>query len=74
MHNFIKVDGEKSLVRDSITGAILDVDKDSYNQYKLMKHNRKNQIMKIDNIENRINNLESDISEIKNLLQELIRK
>lgn len=61
----IKVENDKSLVRDSSTGAILNTDREALVAYRRRKNLIKSQ-------EDRINKLETDLSDIKNLLNTII--
>ena len=61
----IPVEGHSNLFRDERTGAIVNNDDISYNQYIDSLENRKSQRKDIEN-------MKSDILEIKNLLKELI--
>lgn len=61
----IPVEGHKNLYRDSNSGAIINNDSFSYNQYVKMKEEKKKQKEEIENIKN-------DINEIKSLLKELL--
>lgn len=61
----IPVKGFPNLYRDERTGAILNCDNQSYNQYINSKNNREVQKVEIDQIR-------KDIDEIKSLLKEII--
>lgn len=61
----IPVKGFPNLYRDENTGAILNYDSQSYNQYVNAKNNREIQ-------KNEIEQLRKDIDEIKLLLKEII--
>lgn len=61
----IPVKGFPNLYRDEKTGAILNCDNQSYNQYINSKNNREVQKVEIDQIR-------KDIDEIKSLLKEII--
>lgn len=61
----IPVKGFPNLYRDERTGAILNCDNQSYNQYINSKNNREVQKVEIDQIK-------KDIDEIKSLLKEII--
>jgi hypothetical protein len=63
----IKVDGHPNLYRDEQTGAIINCDTIGYNNYVTSLNKRDSQKREIDNIKN-------EISEIKSLLKELIKK
>ena len=62
----IRVEGHKHLFREE-SGAIVNTDISQYNQYMKMKLDRKRQREEIDQIK-------SDISEIKSLLLTLVNK
>jgi hypothetical protein len=63
----IKVEGYPNLYRDERTGAIINCDTISYNNYVNSLNKRDSQKREIDNIKN-------EISEIKSLLKQLIEK
>lgn len=61
----IPVKGHPNLYRDENSGAIINVDDISYNQYINSLENRKNQKREIED-------MKKDIHEIKTLLKELL--
>tara|TARA_A100001201_G_C4091993_1_gene202443 strand:- start:272 stop:478 length:207 start_codon:yes stop_codon:yes gene_type:complete len=61
----VKVEGYPDLYRDVDTGAIINKDTSGYQQYLLNSSNRKNSKKEIEQ-------LKSDVNEIKSLLKELI--
>lgn len=61
----IPVEGHKNLYRDEISGAIINCDNFGYSQYIKIKNEKKKQREEIERIKD-------DISEIKNLLREII--
>lgn len=63
----IPIEGHPNLYRDPSSGAIINTDSYSYDQYIKVKTEKKNQKEEIENIKN-------EISEIKQLLMELISK
>lgn len=67
----IKVDGHPGLVRDKKSKAILNTDMTNYKKYMKLKESYNNEDKKIENLENGLSELKSDIDEIKNLLKEL---
>jgi putative methionine-R-sulfoxide reductase with GAF domain len=76
MHNevFVKVIDNPNLRRDAQTNAIVDVDSDAYANYQRHKQARLDERARISQLENRINNFESDISDIKSLLTRLLER
>ena len=71
---FSKVTGKDTLVRDERNGAILNIDNNGLNAYRAARDNRIKQLEKEERMENEIDNIKSDVSEIKNLLNELIKR
>jgi len=61
----IPVKGHPNLYRDEESGAIVNCDNTSYNQYVNSLNNRKSQKMELDQIK-------KDIEEIKNLLKQIL--
>ena len=61
----IPVKGHPNLYRDENSGAIINCDTNSYNQYLNIKTSRQNQKDELDRIK-------GDIEEIKSLLKEII--
>ena len=75
MHNnLIKVVDHPNLARDRASNAIVDTDKAAYERYLLQKQSRQQQESRISQLEETINKVESDISDIKNLLTRLLEK
>lgn len=74
MHNVLKVEGSTSLVRDTNSGAILNIDKDEYNLYLARKRTLREQAAKIEQQNSEINSLRNEMSELKTLLKQLIEK
>ena len=63
----IPVEGHPNLYRDEISGAILNCDNNSYNQYVNSLNNRESQKREL--IE-----MKKDIDEIKSLLREILNE
>ena len=71
---YAKVTGKENLVRDERNGAILNVDNNALKSYKMARNNRIKQLEKEERMENEIDNIKSDVSEIKDLLKDLIKR
>lgn len=67
MKDLISVEGHPNLYRDEKTGAIVNCDNVSYNQYINGVANRMN-------TKKEIETLKSDVNEIKSLLKELLNE
>ena len=70
--DYYKIDGNKDLARDPKTNAVINVNGLDHDQYVAIRatKNKKNQV--VDTIEEDINDLRSEINEIKSLLKELV--
>ena len=62
---YLKVGGNNSLVRDTSTGAILNINKDEISAARRRKLERKQK-------EKEFEDLKNDVTEIKSMLQKLI--
>jgi hypothetical protein len=76
MHNnrLIPVQDYVSLRRDASTNAIVDVDQRAYDSYKQVKESKIQERARVIQLEQRINNMESSLSDIKSLLGQLLEK
>lgn len=72
--NFIKIENDNQFVRDINTGAIVNVDSSGYNSYMARCRYLQTKDDKIINQEMEINNLKSEIEEIKFLLNNYFKK
>jgi len=62
-----KVEGHSDLVRDMESGAVINNDTTAYQNYLAMKDQKIKE-------QERMENLENEVSELKSLLKELINK
>jgi hypothetical protein len=62
----IPVEGFPNLYRDEQTGAIVNCDNNSYNQYLSSLRRRRNQLSEIDS-------LKQEVKELKTLVMQLIK-
>jgi len=67
----VKVKDEINLFRDVSTNAIINTDMQAYNNYINSKKIKEQESKRIENIENELTDVKSDLSEIKNLLRKL---
>ena len=68
---FSKVEGYSNLVRDNSTNAILNTNMSEYQNYRNLKQSRESEGQKLQKLEDDMNRLKDDISEIRNLLRNL---
>ena len=64
--NHLKVKDQDHLYRDVDSGAIINTDNSAFEKYKRSK-------LKFQNMEHELNYLKGEISEIKNLLKQLVQ-
>ena len=72
--NYIKVKGHDNLIRDSKTNSIINTNMVEYNEYILRRNSKLKENEKIQNLESDVTNIKNDISEIKSLLKELLKQ
>ena len=65
------VTGNKDLVRDLSTKAILNTNIEEYNRYVIARENKQRENLRIQSIEDDLNTLKDDLNEIKDLLRNL---
>jgi hypothetical protein len=70
----LKVEGYDSLVRDTRSNGIVNVNKSEYQRYIARIRAREKQGDEIRSAVKEINNLKQELFEIKNLLKEVIKK
>jgi hypothetical protein len=73
-NQFLKVEGQTHLVRDTNTNAIINTNTNGYKEYVSIRNAKSREIGRIDNIENELNGVKSDLNEIKFLLRKLINE
>ena len=71
---FLKVEGHSYLVRDTKTNAIINNDKKGHEQYLAPKRAKSKEIDKVQTLEQDIQGLKSDLSDIKSMLGQLLDK
>ena len=70
----LKVEGYENLVRDVSSNAIVNTNRSEYQLYMARVRAREQQGDEIRSAVKEINNLKSELREIKSLLQEVIKK
>lgn len=69
--NYIQVKDKDHLIRDVNSNAIVNVDLDAYHAYVENYKKVYNETQRIQNLENVVSELKTDLDEIKNLLRGL---
>jgi len=68
----IKVKGYDYLLRDPKTNAIINTNKSEYNEYVTRRNSKEKEQQKIQNLESDVANIKNDLNEIKSLLRSLV--
>jgi len=74
LDNLIAIQDHGTLRRDLRTSAVVDVNEDGYRNYKKIRQARLQDRDRVLDMEQRINNMESDLSDIKFMLGKLLEK
>ena len=72
MQGFLKVKGKDGLVRDLSSGAIINTNASDYENYVKKRNANKHMKEELEEQAKQINNIKSDLDEIKQLLFKLI--
>jgi len=72
MNDFLKVEGHASLIRDTATGAILNNNRTEFEEYLDRKKRSEARDSEISQHTEDINNIKNELSDIKQLLQQLV--
>lgn len=73
MEHYLKVSGHENLVRDMSSKAVINTSMTEYEEYMARRRAKEQEQQLIAKQAEEINNLKSDISEIKQMLQMLIK-
>lgn len=71
---FVQIESNKNLYRDLESGAILNTDLEQLKTYYAERDQKIKELQEKQGLENKVNKLEDDITEIKNLLQQLVTR
>jgi hypothetical protein len=72
--NLLPVDGQPGLYRDTKSNAIVNNNNNEYENYIKQRNARKNKYAKIEEIEDELHQIKSDLFEIKSILKSFIDK
>ena len=70
----LKVEGHPELERDEHSKGITNIDNDAYTKYMNGALARKNRNQALEEHSKEINNLKQDVSEVKDMLRQLLSK
>lgn len=72
--SYVKVEGHSDLVRDSKTGAVVNINRTEAELARRRKNNWKVQQEEQEQLKSDVDQLKNDISDIKDLLTKLVEK
>jgi hypothetical protein len=72
--NYVKVEGHSHLLRDSKTNSIVNTNMIEYQEYLNRRNIKTNENEKIKNLEDDVSHIKNDLDEIKLLLRNLIER
>ena len=70
--DYLRVEGHSNLLRDPKTNSIMNDNAKAYEEYVSRRKAKDKENQKIQNLEEDLTSMKSDIDEIKNLLRELL--
>ena len=72
--NLVKIEGYEQYKKDTTTGGVVNTDRRSFENYQRAKIHAAQRNTAVVTLENEINSLKSDISDIKDILIQLLEK
>ncbi len=70
--DYLRVEGHNSLIRDPNTNSIINTNMSEYQQYISRRSVKTEEDQKLENLESDVTNIKNDLNEIKSLLRSLI--
>jgi hypothetical protein len=70
---FVHIEEDKHLIRDTSNRAILNTDRVGLENYLAQRQLAKQRLAEQEELKNKVNKLEEDITDIKNMLHELVK-
>lgn len=71
---YLKVEGYNNLLRDPNTNSIINTNMSEYEQYVARRNSKTKENQKVQNLEEELASMKSDIDEIKFLLRSLVNE
>lgn len=68
---YLKIEENTNLLKDESSGAVLNTNKTEYENYLLLKNQKERDNIKINQIESEVMEIKNDLNEIKNLLRSI---
>ena len=74
MDKYLKVDSDVSLVRDTLSNAIVNQNKSEFDKFLRVSQKKYEEKRKFDSMRDDLNSLKTDMEEIKTLLKNIMDK
>lgn len=71
---YSKIRGHENFVRDIKTNSIINTNMNEYNEYMARKKSKNEEDQKIQNLESDVANIKDDLNEIKTLLRRILHE
>ena len=73
MSDYIKVDSDSDLVRDTNSNAIINNNKTEFDKFLRLSEKKYKEKKEFENLKSDVNSMKSDLEEIKSLLKSIVR-
>ena len=74
MNNYLKVDSDTSLVRDVRSNAIVNQNQTEFDKFMKLSESKYKEKIEMKKLKDDVNTMKSDLEEIKELLQSIVKK
>ena len=71
---FVQIKDKKNLVRDTTSRALMNTDREEFEAYYAERDQKIKELQEKQSLENKVNKLAEDMSEIKDLLRQLVTR
>lgn len=71
---YSKVEGNSSLLKDELSGAVLNTNKTEYENYVFLRKQKEKDASKINQLESEVNEIKNTLNEITNLLRSILNE
>ena len=73
MSDYLKVDSDSDLVRDTNNNAIINNNKTEFDKFLKLSERKYKEKKEFENLKSDVNSMKSDLEEIKSLLKSIVR-
>ena len=73
MSDYLKVDSDSNLVRDTNNHAIINNNKTEFNKFLKLSEKKYKEKKEFENLKSDVNSMKTDLDEIKSLLKSIVR-